>query len=435
MATSKAFTTTLAAVRLRAVHMRPYFASALFAMHLVVEDRQATMAVDRSGRIYVNQKFVESITIEQAAWVLIHELGHWLRKHGERAEQLLKGASDEEMAIHRAIGNIATDCELNDDLVAEGAHLPGDYVVPKKYGLPDGKLWEEYYALLRKQVKPKGAPCDCGSGAHGQKGDYELPSPGGSGGGDKDGPDGGKGSPSTSVPGLGEAEGDLLRKQVAQEIRSAATRGTVPAGWKRWADTVLEPPTVPWQKELRALVSNAMTMARGCHDYSYSKPSRRGSFAGVIQPAMVRPDPDAAVVIDTSGSMGDDLLASALREIQGILRACGQRRIPVLCCDAAVHGGVQRVSSALQVKLAGGGGTDMGVGIAEAEALRASVIIVLTDGETPWPLRAPKAQLVIGLLGEFSRSASSREHWGTPPYAKRVLLIGDPPAKKGKRAA
>lgn len=421
MAASRPLTTTLAAIRLRAVHMRPYFASALFALHLVVEERQQTMAVDRHGRVYVNPKFVDSITVEQAAWVLIHELGHWLRKHGDRAEQLLRGASEEEKLIHRAIGNIATDCELNDDLKAEGAQLPGDYCHPKKYGLPEGKLWEEYYELLRKDAKVQSLPHDCGSGAHGQPGDYELPAPGNSGNG-KD-----------KAPGLGDAEADLLRKQVAREIQAASQqRGNVPAGWKRWADAILEPPTVPWQKELRAMVSNAMTMARGCADYSYAKPSRRGSFAGVIQPAMVRPDPDAAVVIDTSGSMGDDLLAAALCEIQGILRACGQRRIPVLCCDAAVSGGVQRVSSALQVQLSGGGGTDMGVGIAEAEKLRASVIIVLTDGYTPWPQQPPKSQLVIGLLGAHAHH--DRSSWGTPEYAKRVLIIGDPP-QRGKRAA
>jgi predicted metal-dependent peptidase len=141
--------------------------------------------------------------------------------------------------------------------------------------------------------------------------------------------------------------------------------------------------------------------------------------------------PDAAVVLDTSGSMSSDLLARALVEIKGILRAVGQRKVPVLCCDAAVHGGVQRVSSAFNVEITGGGGTDMGVGIEAAQKLRASVIIVLTDGYTPWPAEPPKgAQLVIGILNPTTPWEKS---YPTPSYAKRVLRIAEPKAR-GKAA-
>ena len=66
-------------------------------------------------------------------------------------------------------------------------------------------------------------------------------------------------------------------------------------------------------------------------------------------------------------------------------------RAAVLACDAAVAP-AQRVTSARQVKLIGGGGTDMGAGIAAASALRPrpAIAVVLTDGDTPWPQVAPK---------------------------------------------
>jgi len=102
----------------------------------------------------------------------------------------------------------------------------------------------------------------------------------------------------------------------------------------------------------------------------------------------------------------------------------------VLCCDAAVHGGVQRVSKALDVELAGGGGTDMGVGIAAAQKLQSKVIIVLTDGYTPWPAEPPRGcQLVVGVLDP---AEGWEQNYPPPPYAKRVLAIRDP---KGKAAA
>lgn len=449
--------TKIATVRFLAAHKRPYFATALFAMHLVPRTNTMvdlgggvlmplTMAVDKYGRVYIdpNRIHIGSGTpqgkwsVEEAASVLVHEVGHWLRKHSERAEPIIRAGSLDDAERARYLSNVAMDCELNDDLKNEGLPLPDDPPMPHKYGYPEGRLWEEYYQMLLKNPPPpsggggggggvgkrvpsgkggKGAAgtmpehCDCGSGAHGVPREYELPAPGGA----------------TKEQGIGEAEGDLLRQQVAREIQSAAARGNVPAGWKRWAEALLEPPVVPWERELSALVKNAVTMARGMCDYSYAKVSRRGSFEGVLMPALVRPNPDAAVVVDTSGSMGTDMLARALIEIKGILRAVGQRKIPVLCCDAAVHGGVQRVSNVFEVELAGGGGTDMGVGIAAAQKLRSNVIIVLTDGYTPWPEDPPRGcQLVIGILNPDS---GVEEHNPPPPYAKRVLKIRDPKEK------
>jgi predicted metal-dependent peptidase len=450
--------TKIATVRFLAAHKRPYFATALFAMHLVAEPRVETMCVDKHGRVYINPARIgtsgtasgEQWTPDQCANVLVHELGHWLRKHHERAEHLIQQVPLDQIEEVAERINSAEDCEINDDLIEEKLDLPGNPHTPAAFGFPNGKMWEEYYQMLLANPPPKGGggsgsgsgkaqpgqgagkpgkgskpgkadggppdKCDCGSGAHGVARPYELPAPGGA----------------TKAPGMGEAEGDMLRRQVAAEIQSAAARnpGSVPAGWKRWAETMLEPAVVPWERELSALVKNAVTMARGAVDYSYTKVSRRGSFGGVLMPALVRPCPEATVVLDTSGSMGGDMLGRALREVQGILRAVGQRKVPVLCCDAKVHGGVQRISNALEVELAGGGGTDMGVGIAAAQKLQSKVIIVLTDGYTPWPAEPPRGcQLVVGILDPAKGWADACP---PPPYAKRVLLIRDP---KGKAAA
>ena len=106
-------------------------------------------------------------------------------------------------------------------------------------------------------------------------------------------------------------------------------------------------------------------------DYSYRRPSRRSTVAGdVVLPALRRPVPEIAVVCDTSGSMTEDLLAMVLAEVEGLLRALGlARQVRVLACDSAVAP-AQRVSSARQVQLIGGGGTNMGAGITAAVALR-----------------------------------------------------------------
>jgi predicted metal-dependent peptidase len=123
----------------------------------------------------------------------------------------------------------------------------------------------------------------------------------------------------------------------------------------------------------------------------------------VVLPSLRRPVPQVAVVCDTSASMTDGELSRVLGEVDGVLRAVGvgPTAVRVLAVDAAVHT-AQRVTSARQVDLVGGGGTDMGAGIAAASELRPrpQVVVVLTDGETPWPAAPPRGlRVVVGLLG------------------------------------
>lgn len=131
----------------------------------------------------------------------------------------------------------------------------------------------------------------------------------------------------------------------------------------------------------------------------------------MVLPTLRQPVPEVAVVCDTSGSMSDELLALVLAEVEGLLSTVGVRgqSVRVIACDAAAHT-AQRVSSAAQVQLYGGGGTDMGAGIAAAAELRPkpSVIVVLTDGYTPWPLAPPSGtHVVVGLLGPAPPAAPS----------------------------
>ena len=152
---------------------------------------------------------------------------------------------------------------------------------------------------------------------------------------------------------------------------------------------------------LASAVRRAIAHAAGCHDYAYSRPGRR-RIPRIVTPALRRPLVTVAVVVDTSGSMGQSELDAALAEVKGVITAAGigTQRLMVLACDAAV-GATSRVRRVEDVQLVGGGGTDMRVGIAAAEASRPhpDVIVVFTDGYTPWPDRPTRARLVVAIIG------------------------------------
>jgi predicted metal-dependent peptidase len=203
----------------------------------------------------------------------------------------------------------------------------------------------------------------------------------------------------------------LLEQHVAHEIRKRQEgRGDVPAGWVRWADDLLEP-TVDWRRALAAAVRRGLADVAGRVDFTYRKPSRRSSVSpGVVLPSLRQPKPNVAMVIDTSGSMDDRMLSQCLAEVGGVLAGLGVARhqLRVVCCDADAYE-AQRVVAARDVTLLGGGGTDMGVGLRAVAELRPrpDLVIVLTDGMTPWPTAPPRGiEVVVGLLGGFGTAPS-----------------------------
>ena len=388
----------LAAARLWAATKFPYLATGVFGAQVIADPGSGTLSVDESWRMHADPEVTADWTPAQLGSVLIHHVCHLLRTHGERAQDT--GVRPDEAADWIR----AADAEINDDLVPAGLELPGRPVLPRDLRAEDGLLAEQYFAGIRRRAgrtaenQARSGPwLDCGSGADG------IPRPGQGQG---------------SEGGLPRWQADLLRRQVAQDVIAHGKQpGTVPAGLLRWAEEVLSP-KVNWRAVLAAELRRAVAEVSGAVDYSYRRPSRRSAVAGpVVLPALRRPVPEVAVVCDTSGSMTEDLLAMVLAEVEGLLRALGlARQVRVLACDTAVAP-AQRVSSARQVELIGGGGTDMGAGIGAAAALRPrpAVTVVLTDGYTPWPAAAPKGmRVVVGLLGEGAPEA--------PPWTRSVRV-------------
>ncbi|AEE97651.1 VWA domain-containing protein [Mahella australiensis] len=388
----------LQAARLRLVKERPYLASAALALHPVEKPGLETMAVDQYWRLYYDPVVVERWTAEEMSGVLYHEICHLIRDHASRMKNL-----------DHTIANIATDAEINDDLIHEGVKLPENPVTPASIRQPDNLLAEEYYAALEAKAEhisllragvcdnpadenktgmQTPAPCAgrCGSCATGQQESWED-------------------DPPDSSNGINQAEAELIRRDTAvQIIHASKSCGNIPAHLVRWANAKLQP-KVDWRREMASVVRNAVAQVSGTVDYSYNRPNRRqGQFRDnkIILPSLCQPIPEVAIVVDTSGSISNDMLTKALAEVSGVLKSCGSRGVTVLATDASVHT-CKKVFNVKQVNLVGGGGTNMGSGIEAALKLkpRPQVVIVLTDGYTPWPGIPPqKAKVIVGMMSD-----------------------------------
>lgn len=396
--------------RLQAARARPYLASALFALHPVESRQVLTMAVDPYWRCYVSPVFVDRTPVEELAGVWVHEVSHLLRDHHGRGDRVarergLTGAGE------RLRMNLAADCEINDDVYGDGLMKPKGVVEPGTFRLPEGQLMEEYLDDIRLGPRMQAlAWLDCGSGADGLDRDWDL------------GPDG--------AHGLSEQERDAVRFRVAQGIKGRP--GSAPEGWQRWAEEAFHPPQ-PWRELLGAAVRSAASGSGAGEDYTYGRPARRSAgVPGVVLPSLRRRPPRVSVVIDTSGSVSDAELGSALLEVAAICSALGGRRdlVTVVPCDADARI-AHPLCRAEGIPLVGGGGTDLRTGF--RAALRAQsppdVIVVLTDGQTPWPSTRPPCRTVVGLFSRPYSDDSWDEHDpdyvpDRPPDWARVVEIG-----------
>jgi predicted metal-dependent peptidase len=392
------YSRALQAARARAAYLRSYFAPALFNLTPVETTLIGSMAVDAHWRLYYNPEWLSSHAVEENATLLIHEVGHLLRNHDGRRKDA--GASNERR------WNTAADCEINDDLQAEGLPLPGDPPLPATYGLESGNTAESYYRRLPASPKEE---CDCGSGAHGEPRFWEQPA--------DDGREGG-------TPGVDRIKAELVRREVARLIdQTSPFTDEVSQSWRRWARATLAP-KVDYLATIRHTVRRALRDSTiGRYDRTYARPHRRqAAYGEFLMASFHQPRPRPGFLIDTSSSMEDTQLARAVAELGGLTRQLGYGAgVIVACCDAAVQG-VRRVFSAAQLELYGGGGTDMRAGLQAFVDRKHEIdlLVIATDCQTPWPPEAPPFPVITIRVGD-----GAPPPWGTRG-ANRVITIEDP---------
>lgn len=415
----------------------PYFRSYLWAMAPIECHLIDTMAVDAVGRWYINPDFVEKLSVPDTALGIVHEIMHFISKHPRRLH-----------AIERDVANVAGDLAINcqiEEMITESNRLiqaeygqhnhnlpnfgaPDWWLHPRQYKFPEGLIAEQYVPLLLQHQQKTNSlmpecmcdkngtgkgkskkKCDCASKQSNKPGDKGQGSAGtGSCGSCSHGhkmeweenPD-----KNGEVPAMSEAEAEMFRREIAHAIEEyKKTRGTIPGNLLRWAEEYLTPPKVSWTKELASSINRSRAYIAGNTNFTWSGLSRKLPRPFIL-PTTCRHVPVPAGIIDTSGSMSPTALAKALSESQGIIQACGFQKVPFICCDAAAYAS-KKVCNPKYIQLEGGGGTDMRIGIDAAMKLQPqpNIIIVLTDGYTPWPENPIPHTKVIAVLIEHKGS-------------------------------
>lgn len=340
--------------------------------HEINEARTARhkTACTNGKAIYYHPEFIAKLSAGELVGLIAHEVAHVALEHHLRIES----------RDHQK-WNRACDYAVNYLLKEAGFDLP-------EGGLYDPNLGqlssESIYGIIPDQPEDKN-----GKGKAGSSGNTPA-----EGWGEVESPQNEDGTP------LSTEQKNQLAKELRQTIASAEAvakmAGELPAGVARLLGLARKP-SIPWTEILR---SKVVSLARD--DYSYRRPSRRSAGEIILPTLRSERPPKVAVFIDTSGSVGEDDLATAMAEI-GEASAITALPVVIAGVDTEFGGWNSWEDGDPFPKIEGGGGTDFRTAfqhLEDEEASDCQLAIFITDGYT--------------------------SHWGTPPDHVEVVWVITP---------
>ena len=340
----------------------PFFATLLMSTPSVETRDIPTLATDMD-KLYWNPDFVETLDDDQLLTGLAHEVMHIALVHGMRL-----------MGRNPIVWNIAADYCINPVLVETGFKPINNWLLDDKY---KDMSADHVYDLIMKEIDKKG-----GGGSTSDKAKKAFGDAGGMLGDIKE-PEG-AGDPASEAR---TRRG--IQQRVAQAANVARMAGKMAGSLERLVGEILDP-KVPWSHVLRDYMTRVTK-----DDEQWSRRNRR--FQGVYLPARHSEKMGEIVLIgDTSGSIGNDELCKYMAEAGAIAEDVHPERIRILWADTRVAGEQVFEDGELIVpKPKGGGGTDMTVPLKKAEDYQPEVVVLFTDGYTPWPSVEPDYPLIV----------------------------------------
>ena len=325
------------------------------------------------------REFLEGLSDKEIGFVILHETLHKAFRHLYIWKSLWKRNAQ--------LANMACDYVINLMLVTMD---PSESCIamPKKEGKAIGLVDRRFEGMNSKQVfdillkeNPEMGKGKGGSGS-GEAGSGEA----GSG-------EAGEGFDSHDWDGaeeLSEGEVKELEKEIDQALRQgqiarSRMQGQGAGNMSRELGELLAP-QLDWRELLREFV-NSMCSARDAS--SWRRVNRRYLCMDTYMPSMIGEKIGSiAVGIDTSGSIGPEVLNKFLSEIKCIVDEVHPEKIDLMYWDSEVAGhevyDIGNMDGLVQsTKPRGGGGTDPRCMMhkVKEENMKPQCIIMLTDGE------------------------------------------------------
>lgn len=349
-----------------------YFLVVSFPIAYSKEVPRNAYAMFTDNMILIGDRFFSSsLSSENRAAILMHEVLHAYLGHLERAKDLMKmGKAEEAMAF-----NVAADVIINEKLESNGFEVPWDMLRAGHVGLSRAlalkmsaeELAHKLSGVSRRQLLRLYKQSSRLAEGERQVQNYVVINQG-----------------SEEVR-RARRPGDVRRalERGVRRLQGHREAGTSPSGHLRPVGE-LGRPSIDWRRVLRMELEEAVESVRDLRK-RWSRTSRKSEW----YPSKIGLGPDAPevyVLLDTSASIDDERLRRFASEVYGVLKA-GLSKVVVVPWDARAYepvelkrpGDVEKIRRSLR----GGGGTipDEAIKYVLANARRRSVVIILSDFE------------------------------------------------------
>jgi predicted metal-dependent peptidase len=385
----------------------PHLAGLAAAVRVALDDSVPTMGIFASGRLVANRAFTARLSASDLVFVLAHELLHLALRTHDRAA----GSSRLEF-------NYAHDYIINDILrhalgvsaiPAGGLDMPGarertaeDIVLEMRRSGSSAsartRVWEgEIVSIEQALAAARQVPAnDAGDVLDAQKEREMFP------------------EDAAQQEARARAMRDLAANgmAMAKALGIMKGRGSSPGSGQKQVRALRGLYRTPWQIALQRWLEGVSPGER-----TFNRASRRGAErTDIVMPGRHRYSMMLNVVLDTSGSMADEI-PGALGAIADFCEATGIDEIRVIQCDTAVTADQWLGPGELaEYEVKGYGGSDLTPALqALAEDPRVTAAIVITDGDIAYPPE-PMPFAVLWAVPGASTSFS-------PPYG-RVIAMG-----------
>ena len=369
----------------------PFFGNMATRLRILAADEWCPTAAVDGRNLYFNTQFFNKMNNKEIEFVIAHEILHCVFDHLGRRE-----------GRDPKLYNIAADYIVNNLLVRDRIGEKPSFIDCFQDFKYDTWTSEEVYDDIYEQAKQNGQDF---LDQLGEMLDEHLDGLGddANGEGDAGEEQDGKGNKvSKKKPKFSKEEMRKIKDEIKESMLSAAHAagaGNTPAEVQRMIKELTEP-KMNWREIIRQQIQSTIK-----HDFTFSRPSRKGWHTGAILPGMNFDDEiDICVGLDMSGSIGDHQAKDFLSEVKGIMEEFKSYNIKLWCFDTKVYNeqdfSADGGEDLLDYEIIGGGGTDFDVNwqYMKENDIQPKKFIMFTDGY-PW------------------------NSWGDPEYCETVFII------------
>jgi predicted metal-dependent peptidase len=178
----------------------------------------------------------------------------------------------------------------------------------------------------------------------------------------------------------------LLAEEAISLLESEFKKGEAPLHIERFFSLEYEG-KIDWRDELRNAIDKYFR-----DDYTLLPPSKKLLYTGIYLPSTISQTFRLVIVIDSSGSVDEELLNTFLGEVNFLMSLVTNYQIELLVCDDKVHSHKTFYSGeSLDVSLKGGGGTSFKPAFTFVEENFDDVKLLLyfTDLDGKFPIEVP----------------------------------------------